>query len=98
MASLKELQTRVAEIPEFCQTELWPLVDKFNEEHKVDSSAIIQQVKTWGPLVVAGLLLNFLFRNFSDGNLKTIVNIIGSGAFFVGGWFIAKELVAFLKM
>jgi len=92
MASLKELRTHIDEVPEFCQTELWPKVEKFNEEHKVDTGNLIRQVKTWGPLVGAGLLVIFLFKNAQESTLKLVVQWIGMGAAAFGGFHISKDL------
>jgi hypothetical protein len=92
MASLKELRRQVDEIPEFCQTELWPQVDKFNQEHKVDTGSLVQQVKTWGPLVGAGLVILFLFRNSQENTLTLAMKWIGLGAILFGGFHISKDI------
>lgn len=97
MASLKELREKINEIPEFCETELWPQVAKFNEEHKVDTSAILQQLKTWGPVGVAGLVIMNLFKNTHEGKLKTVVMLLAVGAFFIAGFFLLKELVKVMQ-
>lgn len=92
MASLKELRAHIDEIPEFCQTELWPQVDKFNQEHKVDTGNLIEQAKTWGPLVIAGLVIVFLFRNSQESTLTLAMRWLGLGAILLGGFQISKDL------
>lgn len=92
MASLKELRARVDELPKFCQSELWAQVDKFNAEHKVDTGSLVNQVKSWGPLVGAGLLFVILFNNAQDGALKSVFQTIGLGAALIGGFHISKDL------
>ncbi|MDZ4084519.1 MAG: DUF3137 domain-containing protein, partial [Bdellovibrionales bacterium] len=49
-------------------------------------------VKTWGPLVGAGLLVIFLFKNAQESTLKLIVQWIGMGAAAFGGFHISKDL------
>lgn len=60
MADLDQLREKKIRLPEFCQSELWPLVDAFEADNVIDRSKVIEAFKQAAPLLIGGWLVTKL--------------------------------------
>jgi|GEM_PF-5278333 len=60
MAKLDELRAKLGQTPEFCQSELWPLVDRFESENKVDRGEIKEKFKQGGLPLIGCFVFGYL--------------------------------------
>ncbi len=98
MATLAEMKTRMGGAAEYVQTELWPLVDQFEQEHRVDYSGVKGALLQSAPLVVGGWLAGVLVPNGPNASqLAKAMAFGGSALLLLGVLLAAPAVIKFLK-
>ena len=98
MSTLRELQDRLARVPEFCQEKIWPQIDSFQSEFKVDFSKLKAALPMAAPLLIGGFIAQTLVKVKAGSGAP--VKLIAAAAFIaiiVGLFLIGKELPAILS-
>lgn len=93
MPTIEGLRARISGAAEYCQAELWPLVDAFEKENTVDLSALKKSAMKAGPVAFVGGLLHLLLptKTVVVPALK-LVGFAGTLALFAGLFLIGREL------
>lgn len=98
MATLEEIRSRMGGVAEYVQSELWPLVDQFNLEHRVDYSGLKSGLMQALPLVVGGWLVGVLVPAGPNASKLAKAMSFGGSALLVIGVLLAAPVVSkFLK-
>lgn len=97
MASIGELKLRLTTVPEFCQKNLWPLVDDFNTNYQVDRGQLIKKILISAPFFLVWLgITNFADTSSATGSkvllwTQMLSLFLGSGIFLWGVLVYSKE-------
>ncbi len=98
MPTLQELQARTSTVAEFAQSVLWPMVDSFESEYKLDSSQLKAKAIVSIPLLAGGWALQLFVKN--SGASTNLLKFLGMAAFVAcaaGAVILLIELIPFLK-
>ncbi len=89
MPNIQALRQKLETLPEFCNCQLWPEVEKFEQENQVDRSGLDEVKRTWGPWLMGALAVGFFGGYLNLAGEYSPWVFLGSA--LVGGF-------AFLKM
>lgn len=94
MAELQELRQRLSQSAEFCQAELWPLVDEFQLKHQLDLDPIKHEATRSLPLIIGGWIVSQIVESSRlTGAPRSVLGLASAAIFMVGLFLIGRELV-----